>query len=81
MKNSKYEKLPLKKWEFFSALLDSDLSRFLEYIGAPENTKKFKSLDRQEKLFLYYYQLLDARDREDILAFMRVKCHNRQKDK
>lgn len=62
-------------------LLDSDLSGFLEHIGAPENIKKYKSLDRQEKLFLYYYQLLNTRDREDILAFMRVKCYNRTKNK
>ena len=58
-------------------LSDNDLSGFLEHINTPENINKFKSLDRQEKLFLYYYRLLDSRDQEDILAFMRVKCHNR----
>lgn len=58
-------------------LSENDLNEFLEHINAPENIKKFKSLERQEKLFLYYYQLLDSRDQEDILAFMRVKCHNR----
>ncbi|MDD6812329.1 MAG: helix-turn-helix transcriptional regulator [Lachnospiraceae bacterium] len=58
-------------------LADDDLSGFLNHISTPENSKKFKSLERQEKLFLYYYQLLDARDQEDILSFMRVKCHNR----
>lgn len=58
-------------------LSDNDLSEFLNHINTPENIKKFKSLERQEKLFLYYYQLLDSRDCEDILSFMRVKCHNR----
>lgn len=60
---------------------DDDLDEFLQHISAPENSKKFKSLKRQEKLCLYYYQLLDERDREDILAFMKIKCHNRRAEK
>lgn len=57
-----------------------DLSGFLNHISIPKNDRKFKHLDRQEKLFLYYYQLLDDRDQEDILTFMRIKCHNRTMD-
>lgn len=57
-----------------------DLNEFLKHISIPENSKKFKFLKRQEKLVLYYYQLLDDRDQEDILAFMKVKCHNRKLD-
>lgn len=57
-----------------------DLNEFLKHISIPENSKKFKFLKRQEKLVLYYYQLLDDRDQEDILAFMKVKCHNRRMD-
>ncbi len=60
---------------------DDDLNEFLQHISAPENSKKFKSLKRQEKLCLYYYQLLDERDKEDILAFMKIKCHNRRAEK
>lgn len=55
-----------------------DINDFLKHISIPENSKKFKFLKRQEKLVLYYYQLLDDRDQEDILAFMKVKCHNRK---
>ncbi len=57
-----------------------DISEFLKHISIPENDKKFKFLKRQEKLVLYYYQLLDDRDQEDILSFMKVKCRNRKKD-
>ena len=57
-----------------------DINEFLKHISIPENSKKFKFLKRQEKLVLYYYQLLDDRDQEDILSFMKVKCHNRKKD-
>ena len=53
-----------------------DLTEFLKHISIPENNKKFKFLKRQEKLVLYYYQLLNDRDQEDILAFMKVKCRN-----
>ena len=55
-----------------------DINDFLKHISIPENSKKFKFLKRQEKLVLYYYQLLDDRDQEDILAFMKVKCRNRK---
>ncbi|MCM1154983.1 MAG: helix-turn-helix domain-containing protein [Roseburia sp.] len=57
---------------------DAELDEFLRYISTPENDKKFRSLKRQEKLFLYYYQMLDDRDRKDILDFMKVKHQNRQ---
>lgn len=57
-----------------------DLNEFLKHISIPENSKKFKFLKRQEKLVLYYYQLLDDRDQEDILDFMKIKCHNRKLD-
>lgn len=53
--------------------MTDELDAFLEYINAPENSKKFKNLDRQEKLLLYYYSFLDARDQSDILTFMKVK--------
>lgn len=53
-----------------------DLSSFLEYINMPENTKKFKLLNHNEKFFLYYYDQLDRRNQEDILTFMRVKYLN-----
>ena len=58
---------------------EDDVKDFLEHINTPENSRKFKALRHQEKLFLYYYQLLDDRDREDILTYMRVKYHNRKR--
>jgi len=61
-------------------LENDDINEFLKHISIPENNKKFKFLKRQEKLVLYYYQLLDDRDQEDLLAFMKVKCHNRKMD-
>ena len=30
-----------------------------------------------ERLLLYYFQLLDLRDKEDILDFMKLKSHKR----
>ena len=60
---------------------EDEVKDFLEHINTPENSRKFKPLRRQEKLFLYYYQLLDDRDREDILTYMKVKYHNRKRPK
>lgn len=57
---------------------DEEIEEFLKYISTPENSKKYKALKRQEKLFLYYYQMLDDRDRKDILSFMKVKYQNRK---
>ena len=57
--------------------MTDELDAFLEYINAPENSRKFKNLDRHEKLLLYYYSCLDARDQNDILTFMKVKRQNR----
>lgn len=56
-----------------------DLAFFLEFINAPENSKKFKFLNRQERKLLFYYLSLDARDQDDILTFMQVKYQNRKK--
>lgn len=53
-----------------------ELSSFLEYINMPENTQKFKSLNHNEKIILYYYDQLDRRNQEDILTFMKVKYLN-----
>lgn len=58
--------------------MTDELNYFLEHINAPENSKKFKYLDRHEKLLLYYYTFLDARDQNDILTFMKIKLQNRR---
>ncbi len=58
-------------------LKSEDLSKFLNYISTPNNAKKFSLLERNEKLLLYYFQLLDSRDQDDILTFMKIKCSNR----
>lgn len=55
----------------------SNLNKFMSYIEQPEHSKKFKALDHNEKLLLYYYQQLDQRDREDMLTFLKVKYENR----
>ena len=55
-----------------------DLIEFLKHINAPENSKKFKYLDRHEKLLLYYYSFLDSRDQNDIVTFMKIKLQNRR---
>ncbi|NBJ92690.1 helix-turn-helix transcriptional regulator [Parablautia muri] len=57
-----------------------ELSFFLDFINAPENSKKFKFLNRKERQLLFYYLFLDARDQDDILTFMKVKYQNRKKD-
>lgn len=55
-----------------------ELNQFLNHINAPENSKKFKYLDRNEKLLLYYYSFLDTRDQNDIVTFMKIKLQNRR---
>ena len=60
--------------------MTEDISIFLDFNNAPENSKKFKFLSRKERLLLFYYLLLDNRDQEDILTFMKVKYQNRKND-
>lgn len=57
--------------------LTDDLSYYIDFINAPENKKKFKHLNRDERHFLFYYLLLDERDQNDILTFMKAKFENR----
>lgn len=59
----------------------ADLSEFMAYINRPELGKKFKALDHNEKLLLYYYQHLDQRDQEDMLTFLKVKYENRKQER
>ncbi len=61
--------------------MTDELSLFMDFINAPENSKKFKFLNKRERLLLYYFLLLDVRDQEDILSFMKVKYQNRTKEK
>lgn len=61
--------------------ISDELSLFIDFINAPENSKKFKFLNKRERLLLFYFLLLDARDQEDILSFMKVKYLNRSNDK
>lgn len=61
--------------------MTDDLSYFVDFINAPENSKKFKSLTRKERQFLFYFLLLDTRDQDDILTFMKVKYQNRSNEK
>ncbi len=58
--------------------MSDDLTDFLEYTNDSSNSKKFKSLNRQEKLLLYYFNKLDDRDKNDILDFMKLKNRNRK---
>lgn len=57
-----------------------DLSVFMEYINAPENIKRFKALDRDKKMLLFYYEQLDKRDQDDVLTFLKVKYENRKQE-
>lgn len=61
--------------------MTDDLSFFLDFVNAPENSKKFKFLSRMERQLLFYFLLLDKRDQDDILAFMKVKYQNRSDEK
>ena len=61
--------------------MGDDLNHFLEYTSTPEIKKKFKNLDRKERLLLYYYSQLDERDQNDILTFLKVKQQNRAAEK
>ena len=61
--------------------MGDDLNHFLEYTSTPEIKKKFKNLDRKERLLLYYYSQLDERDQNDILTFLKVMQQNRAAEK
>lgn len=64
-----------------SADMNNDLADFLDFINTPENRKKFKYLERNDKLLLYYFLQLDNRDKEDILCFMKIKSRRMAKEK
>ncbi len=57
----------------------ADTKAYFEYNDILEDVKKEKSLSYNERVFLYYYNQLENRDREDILDFMKVK-HLRRKE-
>lgn len=57
-----------------------DLSVFMEYINAPENSKRFKALEHDKKMLLFYYEQLDKRDQDDVLTFLKVKYENRKQE-
>jgi len=61
--------------------MTDDLSLFIDFINAPENSKKFKFLNKLERQLLFYFLLLDSRDQEDIISFMKVKYQNRSREK
>ena len=42
--------------------------------------KKFKFLDRRERLLLFYYLQVEWRDQDDILDFLKVKFHRQQRE-
>ena len=54
-----------------------EIEAFVEYTNDPQIRNKLKYLNRDERLLLYYFQLLDLRDKEDILDFMKLKSHKR----
>lgn len=59
---------------------NDDLNLFLEFTGTPAMKKKFKFLDRRERLLLFYYLQLERRDQDDILDFLKVKFHRQQRE-
>lgn len=59
----------------------ADLSAFMAYVNDPQQSRKFKTLDHNEKLLLYYFQHLDQRDQEDMLTFLKVKYENRKQER
>lgn len=59
---------------------NDDLNLFLEFTGTPTMKKKFKFLDRRERLLLFYYLQLERRDQDDILDFLKVKFHRQQRE-
>ena len=59
----------------------ADLSAFMAYVNDPQQSRKFKALDHNEKLLLYYFQHLDQRDQEDMLTFLKVKYENRKQER
>lgn len=58
---------------------DSDeFDQYINYVNDLKNCKKIRYLNRQERMMMYYYELLDQRDKKDILTFMRIKIKNRK---
>ena len=54
-----------------------EIVEFVNYTKDPQIRNKLNYLIRDVRLLLYYFQLLDLRDKEDILDFMKLKSHKR----
>jgi transcriptional regulator with XRE-family HTH domain len=50
---------------------DSDL--YLEFINAPDNRGKYKSLTSREKRLLYYFQQLNRVNQEKLLDMLKIE--------
>lgn len=58
---------------------DNDIAIFTDYINDPKNSKKFKHLNKRERMLLFYFIMLDIRDQDDILDFLKVKYQKHKK--
>lgn len=57
----------------------NELEDFLEYFNTPAVSKKFQQFTFQEKELIYYYNKMSTEDKEDILAFIKLKARRNQK--
>lgn len=48
------------------------LDDFIDFINKPEN-HAYHSLEKNEKLLLYFFQLLSSEDQEDLLSFLKIR--------
>lgn len=54
---------------------DADLLEdFLTYFSSAEIQEKYKYLDRNEKLLIYFFQKISSDDQTDILDFLKIKA-------
>lgn len=56
------------------------LEDYLTFINIDENTKKYKYLSANERLLIYYYQLLEERDKNDLLKILKIRNDSKSKN-
>lgn len=50
------------------------LASFIEYTSSPYQEKRLRYLNQQERLLIYYFNLLKKTDQQDIIDFLSIKA-------
>lgn len=53
-----------------------EIDEYISFINAPENQKKFQTLNNTEKELLYFFQKLLSKDQKELIEIAKIKAKN-----